>query len=926
MLRVWFCRCLLRLREIGLLLCALLLVVLPTILRAQTVDVTPIGPDEQQFIERADTVRLPASSMLTEIPNYPGGNPLLPTEAEFLLAPERLAQLPDRPSWATQNVAPTIQPQGRQIRVRPKGVGAINFRMIRRGNENVIVVPTPVQITIFDESGPVELSADRIVVWADENVFGLDNLGDSLAPVEIYLEGNIEFRQARTRGLAERMYYNVAEQNGVILEGELFGEVSQRNRNGLEDFRTPFRLKGQVLQQLSPTRFQANNAAFTTSQLGVPQYWIESETLTLDTGNTSLLDSFRNAQSGSGPTMPDTLRVSSENTQLFVGGVPIFRWPSFSTDLASNPSLYLDRISVGSDSVFGTQVMTRWNNFQLFGITPRPNTRWTTNVDWLSERGLGFGTDLDFQRDDFFGIPASNVGYFHSWFINDNGLDNLGFDRRDVPLEEGFRDRIRWQQRIRTVDNLEITGEFGHLSDRNMQEQYYEREWDQEKDQETRLEIKQYNGGSSLSVSGSAQVNDFFTQTEWLPRLDHYDLGRSLFGDRFTLYGHSQVGYGRLRPGDAPTNPIDSMKFDPLAWEVAAQGVRAVTRQEIDLPLQLGAFKVVPYALGEAAHWQEDLEQNDVTRLLGQAGVRASVPFWRADPSIRNELFNLNGIAHKLVLESDFFLADASEDYLNLPLYDPLDDDAVEFFRRRFLFDTFGLGMGDNVPLKFDERTFAFRSGMQRYVTAPSTEIADDLMMLNLRLRQRIQTKRGAAGQERTVDWFTFDVEGSFFPRADRDNFGQEIGPLQYDTKWFIGDRTSILSDGYFDFFGDGLRTISLGMALSRPGQSEYYLGVRSIEGPISSNVLTGRLKNRLSEKWILDYGGTVDFGSTGNIGHSARIIRIGESVLVGLGAYYDASRDNLGFRFYIWPRFVPSRDATIGGRPIPPVNSLGLD
>ena len=43
-------------------------------------------------------------------------------------------------------------------------------------------------------------------------------------------------------------------------------------------------------------------------------------------------------------------------------------------------------------------------------------------------------------------------------------------------------------------------------------------------------------------------------------------------------------------------------------------------------------MKVVPYVLGEAAYWGEDRYAQDVSRLYGRAGVRASVPWWRADP------------------------------------------------------------------------------------------------------------------------------------------------------------------------------------------------------------------------------------------------------------------------------------------------------
>ena len=833
-----------------------------------------------------------------------------------------LAQSPDAPDWATDETGP-IEPtplQSSRIQIQPRGGAEGTLDFFPRGEEAVLIVNTPTQINIFGENGITEISADRIVIWTDKNVRGLAGVGVGNAPVEFYLEGNIEFRQGRQIIFAERMYYDVQQQNGVILEAQLQAYVARRD----DEFPIPFRVKSDVLQQTSPSTFQANNAAFTTSQLGIPQYWIQSDNLTFDTGSTRLLDQVGGGLGGVSrdPAQFDRLFVSSDNTRLFVGGFPVFRWPRFSTDLAQTRSLYLDRIRIGSDSVFGTQVLTRWNNYQLLGLTQPEGTQWTTTLDYLTDRGLGFGTDLEYQRDVFFGIPSLGRGFFHSWFINDDGLDNLGRDRRSVALEESFRGRARLQDRRLFANGMVLSSELGWTSDRNFLEQYYEEEWDLEKDQDTRVELKQFNGSGSWSLGAGIRLNDFFTQTEWLPRFDHYEMGRSFLQNRLTWFEHTQLGYGRLQIAERPTNLIDAAKFDPLAWEVPAEGMRIATRQEVDLPLQLGAFKVVPYALGEAAHWQEDLNQQDVTRLLGQAGVRASIPFWRVIPDLSNELLNLNGLAHKMVLETDFLWADASQDYTRLPLYDPLNDDAIEFAQRRHLFDTFGGTFGGNAPFQYDERNFAFRSGLQRYVASPSTEIADDLMMAVLALRNRWQTRRG----NRIVDVFTLDLETTLFPRSDRDNFGETLGPTTYDLRWHLGDRTTIFSDGYFDWFDQGLRTVSLGTALTRPGRSQFSVDLRSIEGPISSSVLTIGASCLLSNKWILNYNSSVDFGSTGNIGQSGSVVRVGESVLVSVGAHYDASRNNFGFRFDIAPRFIRSKLGRIGGRSLPPSNALGLE
>src|SRR5690606_1487177 len=133
--------------------------------------------------------------------------------------------------------------------------------------------------------------------------------------------------------------------------------------------------------------------------------------------------------------------------------------------------------------------------------------------------------------------------------------------------------------------------------------------------------------------------------------------------------------------------------FAPLPWEVDRQGERFHTRQEIDLPLQAGPFKIVPYGLGEFGHWGEDLAGDTYDRLYGQAGVRASLPIWTVDPTVENNLFNLHGLAHKVVFEVDANYSDANQNLFNpndstdgLPLYDELNDTNIENFVRRAQF------------------------------------------------------------------------------------------------------------------------------------------------------------------------------------------------------------------------------------------------
>ncbi|MHB8897742.1 MAG: LPS-assembly protein LptD [Thermoguttaceae bacterium] len=781
----------------------------------------------------------------------------------------------------------------------------------------------------YELGNAIDVSADRLVIWT-VNVFDRNDRGESFqdenVPLEIYLEGNVVFRQGDAVIHADRMYYDVARKTGIVLAAELLTPVP-----GYEGW---LRVRAEVLQQMGEHRYFAENAFLTSSRMGRPGYRIQVSDATVDVTDKPAIDPATgmpqfDRETGE-PQLDHDYFITSRNNFLYIRDLPVFYWPVLATDL-EYPSFYIKRIRVKNDNVFGTQILTDWDMFQILGWrNPPEGTDWDASLDYLSKRGWGHGTNVKYSREGFFAIPGPTSGQLDYWGIEDGGLDNLGLGRRDLLPEKDYRYRLFWQHRQRLPGDFLATAEVGWISDRNFLEQYFEREWDELKDQTTGLELKRLTDNRSLSITADAHVNSHMTQTEWLPRLDHFWLGQELLGDRFTWYEHTNVGYARFKATTQPENPADLALFSYLPWESTspvdpadAQGERFATRHEIDLPLQLGGLTVVPYGLGEFAHWGQDLTGDDLQRLYGQAGVRASLPVWRIDPAVHNDLFNVNGLAHKIVFDAELAVADSNQDLARLPLYDPIDDDSIEAFRRRFAETTFG----GAIPPQFDERFYAVRAGLAGWVTSPSTEIAEDIAFLRLGMRNRWQTKRGRPGSQRTVDWVTLDTNLTFFPRPDDDNFGELLGMADYDLRWQVGDRFSVLSSGYFDFFDEGGRMVSIGGQLNHPPRGGIYLGLHYMDGPFSSAVLTYSHNYRMNDKWVMVLGSSYDIRENRNIGQTLSFTRVGESFLVSAGLNVDASREMVGIQFAVEPRFLPkSRLGTVGGAQIPVAGAYGLE
>ena len=819
-------------------------------------------------------------------------------------------------------------------RLRLQGRSNVNWSLHveqnTTGGGSLAIAKSGVRVTIDgiqagdSNSSLITIETDSMVLWgpAFDQLRG-GSITDSNTPIEVYLEGNIIFRQDDRVIYADRMYYNVTQEQGMILNAEVLTPVNEYD--GL------MRIKADVLQQVNRQTFRAYGTAITSSRMGIPGYWLQSDKIEIVDRQQPSIDPItgkqkKNAVTGE-PVFDHQVTATSKDNFLFFDGVPIFYWPSMSSRV-DDSSFYLDRIRLKTDRVYGQQLLIDWNAFQLFNVAEVPeNTTWSLSTDLLSERGVAFGTLYEYQRDDMFDLPGLSRGQLDAWGLQDQGTDNLGRDRRNVTPEHNFRGRIFWQHRQLSRDGIQLSAEVGLISDRNFMEQFYERVWDQEKDPMTGVELKKITDNRVWNLAANIRVNDFFTQTDWLPKLDHYWLGESIFADRATWHEHTSIGFGQLKPATTPLDVAEQAKFDLMAGEEQKySGIRAASRQEIDFPMQWGNVKVTPYLLGEAAYWGDDISHQSVTRTYGQVGIRSSLPMSRTDPNIKSKLFNVSGLAHKVNWMLDAYWADASENMDRFPRYDALDDDAQEHYRRRFFFDTFGGIAGQNIASKWDERMFAYRANMQGNVTSPVTEIADDAMTFRLATEQRWQTKRGIVGKQHLVDWMVLNAEILLFPDADN-NEGQHTGMFDYDYRWHVGDRFTILSDGYFDFYSGGLKTVSVGGVLSRPENGRLFLGYRMIDGPISSHILHAAASYKMSQKWIAIIGTSFDLGDTGNIGQSLSLVRVGESILVRAGINYDESRDNFGVHLTIEPRLLGNgRIARLTGIHTPPAGSYGLE
>jgi len=780
------------------------------------------------------------------------------------------------------------------------------------GGINLIVTG----ITGFENSmmlsgDTIDIAADNAVVWAADvsKIVGGGSYAES-EPLdfEIYLEGNIIYRDGPRVIEASRMYYDAKHQVAYILNGHLSAPISEIN--GIDG---SVRLKADILRQMGDGLFTAKNAMVTTSQLGEPTYSLRSRTLKFDQRVSRPFGSSENAY---------RQVVVAENNYIAARNVPVFYWPWIAADV-DDPTFYIKNITYGNSSRNGHTVKTLWNPFQILNLRRPDGVDGDVNITWMEKRGLGHGTSFQYNLPSFCTIPGQTNGLFDYWGIQDRGMDQLGGRRHSVGFPNSYRYHLHWLHQQQVNLALPFAGgpwnfraEVGKTSDRNFLNSYFNSLWHTGENATTAVDLTQRKGNQTFGISAEYALDNHYSNANWLPRLDHYWLGQSLFNDYLTWYEHTRVGLVDYHTATRPSDPVDNSLFAYLPWElnpnggtVNETGLAFSTRHELDLPIQAGVFKIVPYVLGDFSVWGQDQAGDAVDRLYGQAGVRVNLPLWKVIPNVSSRTWYVNGLAHKIDFDAEYLYAQANRGMENLILTDPLDHWSVDDFRRRYLITNPATSQGVPRSLlrQFDPRYYAFRSGMASNVSAGNMEIADDLQMFRFGMAHRFQTKRGSVGKRRILDWITFSTHLNLYPQPEQ-NFGKNMGLVDYNFLWHVGDRFSLFSEGLYDFFDSGQSLTRIGGVWNRPERGSFSVMIDQLSGVVERTYLTTSLSYTMNEKYSLAYTTSYDIQNNWqNVGHNFLFVRTGESFRLLVGAVYSEALSEWSFSMGLEPVFMRS-------------------
>ncbi|MFH1719106.1 MAG: LPS assembly protein LptD, partial [Planctomycetota bacterium] len=559
----------------------------------------------------------------------------------------------------------------------------------------------------------------------------------------------------------------------------------------------------------------------------------------------------------------------------------IFHWPYMRTN-AQRSDIPLKTARVGHDSIWGTSVETRWYLARLLGLQEPEGTDSTLALDYYGKRGFGGGIDTEYARENYFGRI---LGYM----IHDTGEDRLGRHdtRKNLEPPRELRGRFHWQHRQFLPYDWQLTSEVSYASDENFVESFYRSEFNVGKEQETLVHLKRIEDNWGLSFLGKVRINDFVNKLEELPTAEFHWTGQSFMDDKLTFYSDTQLSRFRQRYASSNTAPGSEEFFS-----------FATTRNEVDLPIDMGKTKVVPFVAGTAAY--EDgagfyrkidggLTGREESVWFGETGVRvSSQPYWKVFPDVKSELWDLNQLRH---LIRPHFTAVA-------------------------------------------------------YTQAESPIEQRDT--LNAGISQRLQTKRGSGENQRTVDWMRLDLDVTwvndsgdasagpdrfiwnkpFIPpinsisgrdRRSSHLYGPRRNYFGADYIWRLSDTTAVLSDMNFDMQSGVVQQYNVGVSHLRWPNLQYYLGSRYLRrlenglGEKGSNAVTFAITYAIDPRYTVVFSEQVDFDYGATVRSDLTLIRQYHRIYWGLTYSADASLDRQAIVFSIWPQGV--RELAFGER-----------
>lgn len=394
-------------------------------------------------------------------------------------------------------------------------------------------------------------------------------------------------------------------------------------------------------------------------------------------------------------------------------------------------TLLLRSISMGSSSRFGTEIEVQWE-FDATGVAT------------ALSRLFGAASEVTAQWQ-ILTAWYSDRGFFIEPVLvyetpNSKGrilgakiVDKADVDHLGDVIPNSKRGRFDLEHRTRIDEHTTVDVEISYQSDRNFLNEYYEGEFRQEKQQETYISYRKVVDNVAITVLGRKQLNDFDTQVEYLPQVERRVTGQAV-GD--VLFGEAFVTIKDFI-SNARLVP-DEDTGDPIV-----RNLRTGRMAEIAWPFDLdNGDRIVVTGQADVTHFQHVEGNGSNVRTAFAGGVEWQRTY-SGTSDAQSEVWNINGLRR---------------------IVQP----RVGYFNR------FSLSHDSMDLLAIDDIETLARANV-----------------IVIGVRDRIQTHQNG----RVVTILDTDLWVPYYLNPNRDNGGDEMGPLNLYTVWRPGANVIFLRD-----------------------------------------------------------------------------------------------------------------------------------
>jgi hypothetical protein len=634
--------------------------------------------------------------------------------------------------------------------------------------------------------------------------------GGKVVAVEGYLEGHVRLNRGGTMLVASQMYYDFSRDRALAIDTKIHTFAQNRN--------VPVFYYAKEVRQVARGVFVGTDARLTTSSFLVPQYDLRASRMTIQ-------ELTPEAQSDGENVQYRRLRFLGEDVQFEIRQTPITWWPRMSGDVTESDTA-LRSIRFEHRSNRGLGVATQWHLLKLLGAEQRPqDLDLYLDADYWQKRGPALGVEGKYDRPEYF-------GRLNTYFLaNDTGTDR--FAGSDIEPPSPQRGRISWQHRAFLPENWTLTLEGSYISDATFMNEFFPREDRQGKAQETLAYLKKQELDQALWILVSARVNDFYTRTSYFPQVGYDVIGHSLWNDRLTYFQDTEAAIAQYQPFK-PGKPFDPFGTGQQGLVPANAALESPVSfildsiHELDMPLKLGVFNVVPFVEARVSYFSNTPDGGGKFRLEGKEGVRLSTQSWKVYNDVESEFWDLHRMRHVNIFDMTAYASQVSAHSSDLYPFAPT-----------------GYGTQEVVGV-------------------------DGQGVLQLGWRQRFQTKRGlpdADGKQANIDWLTTDLEATLYGNRCDPRIGPDTGPefnnIDFRAHWRATDTTSLWTELLFNMDDSRVERFDIGALFTQSPRLSYTVGQRyiasgsdrdlfgSILGPAQASSITfAGLDYVINEKW----------------------------------------------------------------------------